>query len=756
MKKVFKFFVFGILLSCLTAFVTVSAAGKLNYNTQAIKSHTPIVSTDLFGVATLNQSAISTYNGRVISENKLAVHQTSWVELNTSIKDSNIRVVNYTSGSATHWQGKKPSELAAIYEKENPGWIVVAGINGDFFHISDNDEICGTSMQEGDFYKSYKWDTQGHMALGFFDDGSYITGIVEATSNEYVQILKNDGSYEDVCEIKAIDKAPVESGVSLLTRYDITTSPYAEVDVLDTALDYDLSDYKVYTITYETQRLDRGTKKVFVKGIVTDITTNQKTYKINDPDNVSYLVCKDGSLDTLQIGDEIRCQCKTTGNWEGVSNITMAYNQVLKNGNVVDYANITDVNTGYVNCNKNRTVMGFKVDGSPMFMSIEKGTYGAAYEECGEILKAAGCEQGFLFDGGGSACLFVRTEQGTFKTINKQEDGNERSDGNAVFFVMRDPGFKAKVESVDRFSATVKLDVTNQTYFGEVSNIKVKIGDKTVAYKDGGVKVEGLNENTAYTAIISYDMKKHNDPTKTVTAYEQVSFETKDFVFPEPGLSVVGSTHDTISVKKDMSLSTASWITDVIVHIGDSKFEMGNKETFDCTELYKDVEYDVYFEYTIVDPASDKTYTLTTEPVKVKTKAFCVPTIIKFEEGRKSSSSVTIAYEYLDEDKVVENAYILVNGENVKEISTKSGNTTITGLDFENESYEIKLVIEYLDEAEKVIKVESDTLEYKVVTPEPKPEPAKPKGGCGKKGVELFVSLMAASAVIGILLRKRK
>jgi hypothetical protein len=114
------------------------------------------------------------------------------------------------------------------------------------------------------------------------------------------------------------------------------------------------------------------------------------------------------------------------------------------------------------------------------------------------------------------------------------------------------------------------------------------------------------------------------------------------------------------------------------------------------------------------------------------------------------------AYEYLDEDKVVENAYILVNGENVKEISTKSGNTTITGLDFENESYVIKLVIEYLDEAEKVIKVESDTLEYKVVTPEPQPNPEKPKGGCGKKGVELFISLMAASAVIGILLRKRK
>ena len=125
-------------------------------------------------------------------------------------------------------------------------------------------------------------------------------------------------------------------------------------------------------------------------------------------------------------------------------------------------------------------------------------------------------------------------------------------------------------------------------------------------------------------------------------------------------------------------------------------------------------------------------------------------------ENRIITSFSGALYEYLDEDKVVENAYILLNGENVKEISTKSGNTTITGLDFENASYEIKLVIEYLDEAEKVIKVESDTLEYKVVTPEPQPQPEKPKGGCGKKGVELFISLMAASAVIGILLRKRK
>ena len=129
---------------------------------------------------------------------------------------------------------------------------------------------------------------------------------------------------------------------------------------------------------------------------------------------------------------------------------------------------------------------------------------------------------------------------------------------------------------------------------------------------------------------------------------------------------------------------------------------------------------------------------------------------MSFAEARKSSSSLTIAYEYLDEDKVVENAYILLNGENVKEISTKSGSTTLSKLDFDNEEYEVQLVIEYLDEDGKTVQVKSDVLKYEISQPEPTPQPQKPKGGCGKKGVELFVSLMAASAVIGILLRKRK
>ena len=119
---------------------------------------------------------------------------------------------------------------------------------------------------------------------------------------------------------------------------------------------------------------------------------------------------------------------------------------------------------------------------------------------------------------------------------------------------------------------------------------------------------------------------------------------------------------------------------------------------------------------------------------------------------------------------------------------------TITGLDFETNEYAFKLVLEYLDENGKTIKVESETLEYKhehvhnfvegscecgekdpnYVPPhehnfvegscecgekDPNyvakdPEPAKKK--CGKKSAELLIAAISLVSVIGIFFRKRK
>mgnify|MGYP003515811721 FL=1 len=114
-------FIFVLLIS-ISVVMTVSAKPTVKFDSETIKSYTDIVSTDVAGVATLNQTTITTYNKRIIEAGKLADHKSYWLEPNVNLKDSDLRVVNYTSGSNTNWQGKRPTDLAKIYEAENPGW----------------------------------------------------------------------------------------------------------------------------------------------------------------------------------------------------------------------------------------------------------------------------------------------------------------------------------------------------------------------------------------------------------------------------------------------------------------------------------------------------------------------------------------------------------------------------------------------------------------------------------------------------------
>ncbi len=760
MKNLVKSLLVVVLTLSLTTLFAAKAKPTVKFDSPAIKSYTEIVSKDVYGVATINSTTITSYNKRVISEGKLANHNSYWLEPNVSLQDSDLRVVNYTSGSATNWDGKKPTDLAKIYEKENPGWIVVGGTNGDFFWITDNCEIQGTSMQEGDFYKPYDYNVGGHMAIGFRDDGSSIYGIVDASDKQYVQVLGEDGKYTDVSIINDVDDTPTQSGVTLLTRFAICNTPYKDITFTGT-LPYDLTGYTVYKVNYDVQRYDRdgsrkvGEHRVFVKGTVTEIVNNLSTLEIDDNEAISYLVTKDNSLSSLKVGDQVRCQCKLEGEWEGVTNITSAYNQILEDGEVIDYNQPNNADSGYINAIKNRTIMGFKADGTPIMMVVEKGSYGASYEECGEILKGLGCVDGFLFDGGGSSCIFVRDNNGGFVTLNKHEDGGERSDGNAVFFVKRDPGFNITVDDINRFDATVKLSITNQEYFNELSNIKITVNGVTKAYSADGVKFDNLDENTSYTINVSYNINKSEEIQKSVSSSQTKEFTTHNFEVPKHGLSIENVTHNAFTVKKNMELETASWIQNVIIHVGRSTYNMGNNESIVCDNLDKDSEYEVYFEYTVVDPASGKEYPLTTNPTFVYTLPFSVPTIEKFVESRKGTSTLAIEYSYQDEDKVVEKAYVLVNGEVAKEVSVKNGSVSLTGLDFEANEYTIQLVLEYLDAEGKTIKVESEVLEYlhEEVVPQPEPKPAKK---CGKKGAELLVEVLAVASVAYVFFRKRK
>ena len=120
-----------------------------------------------------------------------------------------------------------------------------------------------------------------------------------------------------------------------------------------------------------------------------------------------------------------------------------------------------------------------------------------------------------------------------------------------------------------------------------------------------------------------------------------------EYEYPPHGLSVTGSTDTSITVSKNMSLSSASQIQDVVVHVGRNTFNLGNNESIECTGLSQDTEYEVYFEYVVVAPNGAK-FNLQSDVYTAKTKAFKLPTIANFAESRKGTSSLSLSYEYID------------------------------------------------------------------------------------------------------------
>ena len=736
MKKISLFILSFVLVFSFFAKISLSAASS-DYK-EASEAETK----NVFGSMTANTQRIETINNGTQDTSSTKYfwnnHTVHWVDFDPS---NEVKVVTYSGSNQDKWKQMTTRQAAADWEKNNPGWIVVAGINGDFFENSGATTYQPTNnfMQGGDMYRAEKSSASNRFTIGWKDDGSVIVGDPAVSSDIYLRIY--DDNKEEIVQNVKINKVntnPSASGITLYTK--------------DAKSTYDLTGYTVYDCEYEICRISSG-GYVFVKGTVLETVTLGAGCVPGD--NHFYLASKDGSLDgVISSGDYIKCEYVYEDDWSNVQNSVGYIDQVLANG-VPQHRESTDA---FAYTSHPRTLFGFREDGTTVFMVIEgRGKpadyqVGVSHYESGQLLQAQGCVNGYNLDGGGSSTLIVRNNHGGFDVLNDPSDGSERSDGNHCLVVMRDPGFIFSGIDSTYDNAVVNLRVVNQDYFNTLSNIKVTLNGVTKDYVDGGVSFDNVEMSTTYKVEVTYDSPSTYDES-VLTNKKYVNYlTTPEYEYPEHGLYVKGKTDSSITIAKDTTLATASQIQDVIVHIGNNTFNLGNNAEIECKDLYQDVEYDVYFEYTVVAPNGDK-FNLTSEVIKVKTNAFKVPSIVSFAEARKGNTTLSISYEYQDIDRVVTKAYVLVNGEVAKEVSVKSGSVSLTGLDFEANEYSIQLVIEYTDEDGNTIEVKSEVLEYlhEVVTPEPTPEKKK----CGKKSAELIIAVLASASVAGLFLRKR-
>ena len=723
MKKLLIIF---LSLALIIFSIKITAYAKDDY-LKGYEEVTPLESQVLSGNVGLYHQRIRTLNNGV--DDFWNNHTVNYAISN--IKDG-VKTVVYSSSYAHNWTAYTTRQAMKQWEKHHPGWICVAGTNADGFDIKNTKQPYHYYMEDGNFLRP-----QGDgIILGFKDDNTFIEGSPELTPNMYLR--KYDENHKEIISdtlIDIVNRAPSEVGINLYTK--------------DNQYPVDLTGYTVFDCTYDLCRCGYSNIYSFVRGTVEEIIPGVKdmTPKVGH----FYLASKDESFkDSLVKGDYVKCEYKVTGAYEDATQIIGCPNKLIDGdvlhhkGSEVPFENITHP----------RTCLGIRENGDVILLTIDgRGSskdflVGASLYECEQILKKIGCVKAFNFDGGGSTTLAVRNSQGSFEVVNHPSDGAERQCGNHILFVMRDPGFKITTQDASYNSAKVKLEVTNEEYFKNVSNIKLHIGDKVYDYNDEGIQFTDLEPLSSYDVVVTYD-QLDPDTNKVINSRLNASFETEDIPYPKEVIKVGevnGTSIDILNLKNQ-------YVSNLKVKIDDNEYELDGLDKITIKDL--DLNHVYTIDYTYTYSFNGIVKEMIGESIVVKTLSFDRPYGLVINKILEEENKVKIGIEFIDPFNVITQGFVLVNDNINQEITHQEGANKIEiTLDNLDSSIDNKIMVRLMYDNEKNVSINIDSNVISI--PHKEVAPAPEKKGCSCKKNDVLISLLSLSTLAAYVLLKHK
>lgn len=412
---------------------------------------------------------------------------------------SGVKFVNGVNLDNNVWNRTTVKNMAIKYEKENPGYEVIAGVNGDFFDINSNRNFGkmtdGPALVDGNYYMTTKYGYSTTGILGFKNDGTqnsivfgqkfsrtpYLTLDVFNEANEIVKSF----------QIESINTSP-QHGESAVyyANYD------ANHNIITSGIESGAG--VVFGVTQAEFALPSSETDFYGKGVIDSLDMQTLT-----KGKFAVVTKNDEIINYLKLGNKIRVQFEFTGAYKDVES-TMGYRGVfLKDG-----AYIND-NQGNFDQRHPRTVFGIKANGD-MIVSVidgrqpEKGFHGMDGPELGSILKYYHCVDGFNFDGGGSSNMIIK-KNGQFVQTNNPSDtttNSPRSTSNALLIVVKKPDMELSLNKLSTDSANFSLNVNNANGH-DIKSLFVKVNDKQYSL-DEVASVKGLRPNTLYKYQIYY------------------------------------------------------------------------------------------------------------------------------------------------------------------------------------------------------------------------------------------------------------
>ncbi len=520
MKFTFKKMALLLMVALIFPLMTVSAYTPKELS-QYAKEINEAQKWNLEGQVELTKQQISTiYNGVLTNPKLWNNHTVQWLTVGS---ESIVKPVVWSVGTGEGFKATNLDKTVKDYEEKHPGYIVVGAVNGDFFDNSTGGtgEPTNFHVQEGDVLRAAAPGASYRGVLGFGKTNKEHVAVFnqQRDAKMSLELLENNVTVKTLT-VEGTNVAPNASGVTVYTKR------------LSEAVD--LTGYTVYEGSYIEYRDYSG--GYFLKGTIKGVANVTSLSSVAG--GKFYIATKDETFNANQV---VKVEYNLAGELAGIDNAVGFIYQVLKDGKP-QYANTTSSNNDnalFINTTHPRTLVGFKKDGSVVLMvidgrgSVSENLEGASLFQCGELLRLAGCVEGYNLDGGGSSTLMARIN-GKLTLINDPSDarqtgqpwGNLRSTGNAILLVMKDP----KLTIEQPVGNTITLKKTGEVL--GLQNVRLKIDGKEYPMTGDLITVTGLEPDMEYVVSYLYEIV-NPDGTVDKGSSMATKMTTEDYTFPE-------------------------------------------------------------------------------------------------------------------------------------------------------------------------------------------------------------------------------
>lgn len=408
-----------------------------------------------------------------------------------------VRIVNCTYPNSQGWTKQTLTKVVERFENDNPGWTVIAGVNGDFFDIKGLDKTLpyhtnGTTLSNGDLLRAVE-----SKSIGYKNDGSnnsfVATEKLTFSENHYLTIYDDDENIIYETEIDFLNVEPGENQTAIYYAYKEDDAAEGTVNTVTTTVPSQNS-----YIVVSAQRCLPTKNVVFAKGTIDKIDeTRELTF------GQFAIVTKDENVkEKLSIGTLIRVQKQVTGDLAQCDQIQAVGSTLVENGEIS-----TNNSDSMREDRHPRTCIGIQENGNLFFCVIDgrqefNGMYGMTQDEQGVLMKYYGCKTAYNIDGGGSSTFGIRNEQGKFVVVNSPSDTNERQ--NANFLLITVPSLKMKYSDYTDTSLVASYGKISKDI--QIENLNILIDDRKINMHTNELLIDNLKPATTYQIKYNYDI----------------------------------------------------------------------------------------------------------------------------------------------------------------------------------------------------------------------------------------------------------